>query len=381
MRRLPLISFGRVVVFVVLLQYLPALKAQNQAGFKSVEFAQDGSITFRFEEPAASKVALVLENRPDRVPMHKVASGRWEVTLPALSPEIYGYRFAVDGRPTTRRDPQNPNARYANSLLSVPGNPPQLWEVMNVQHGTVTRHSYTTRFVVGLDQNRSDFVVYTPPSYDPHAKNAYPVLYLLHCWGDRPDSWDKFAQANIIFDNLIALGKIKPVVVVMPLGYGDMKFAFDYSLWEHPDAVDRNVSLFSQALLTEVMPQVEHLYRVSTKRTDRAIIGASMGGLESLSIGLNNTSQFAWIGGISSALDSLNYAKNLPAFNPKTADLGILWIACGTGDDFIGSNRRLAAWLRENKVPVITHETSGMHTYIYWRESLIQFASMIFKTK
>ncbi len=218
------------------------------------------------------------------------------------------------------------------------------------------------------------------PGYNPKAPKPYPVLYLLHVWGDRPDSWSRFAQANTILDNLIAQGKAKPMVVVMPHGYGDMKFTEDYNVWSDPAAIDHNLTLFSQALLTEVMPQVEGLYNVSRDRNDHAIIGASMGGLESLAIGLNHTGQFAWIGGISSAVQSLDYTQQLKSFNPATANLRLLWIACGNGDELIEPNRKLAAWLKSKGTPVTVEEPSGLHSYIVWREALIHFASLLFKS-
>ncbi|MCU1222273.1 MAG: hypothetical protein JWQ42_366 [Edaphobacter sp.] len=357
------------------------LSAQQAPAFKSTEVHADGSVTFRYDDPSAARVELILEDRPGKLSMRRGSSGIWSVTTPPLKPEIYGYRFSVDGQPKTHHDPQNPAVRYANNLITVSGNPPQPWEVGGVSHGNITRHTYTTKIVLGLPENQSEYVVYTPPGYKAKAAKPYPVLYLLHCWGDRPDSWNRFGQANIIFDNLIAQGRAKPMVVVMPLGYGDMKFAADYAVWDDPATVDHNLRLFSQALLTEVLPQVEHLYNVSKNRSDRAIIGASMGGLESLAIGLNHTSQFAWIGGVSSALDGLNYTSQLATFDPKTADLSLIWITCGAGDDLIGGNRKLTGWLRSKGLSVTTEERPGLHSYIVWRESLVRFASLIFQSR
>ncbi len=175
--------------------------------------------------------------------------------------------------------------------------------------------------VTGLPGNRSEFVVYTPPGYDPKAK-PYPVLYLLHVWGDRSDSWNQFGQANLILDNLIAQGKARPMVVVMPLGYGDRKFADDYGLWGDHVAVERNLRLFEKALLTEVMPQVESIYNVRKDAAGTAILGASMGGLESTVIGLSHPDRFGWVGGESSALINLDFDTEIPSFT-KSAPAGM----------------------------------------------------------
>ena len=136
------------------------------------------------------------------------------------------------------------------------------------------------------------------------------------------------------------------MIVVMPLGYGDMSFATTAKGWSDPATIDRNTNLFSQALLTEVLPQVESTYNVSHKREDRAIAGLSMGGLESLTIGLTNTDKFAYVIGLSSAAQSApRLHPALAILNPKTANLRLLWIACGTEDSLIRAQpqvRRLA---------------------------------------
>jgi enterochelin esterase-like enzyme len=136
------------------------------------------------------------------------------------------------------------------------------------------------------------------------------------------------------------------MVVVMPLGYGDMSFAHNHNGWDDPAAIDRNTDLFTKALLSEVLPRVESGYRVSKDRKDRAITGLSMGGLESLEIGLTHTGQFAWVGGFSSALHNVDYSSEAGIARPKTANLSLLWIACGTEDSLIEPNRKLVSFFK-----------------------------------
>ena len=174
-------------------------------------------------------------------------------------------------------------------------------------------------------------------------------------------------------------GKMKPMVVVMPLGYGDLSFIRTHGVWDDPAAIDHNVDLFAKALLTEVLPRVESEYRVSKDRNDRAITGLSMGGLESLQIGLTHTGQFAWIGGFSSAVHNLDYEKALSSLDPKSANLHLLWIACGTEDALIKPNRRLVDFLKTKDMPVTQIETPGLHTWMVWRDNLIHFAPLLFQ--
>jgi enterochelin esterase-like enzyme len=356
---------------------------QVSASFNSNEVHADGSITFRYKDPAAGKVLVNLEGAGKPLPMRKDSDGVWTVVTPPLPPEIYGYGFEVDGR--SQLDPKNPvvkpNLIFVGNLVTVPGNAPQLWEAREVPHGVVHHHFYTSKAAKGLADEQSEYYVYTPPSYDPKRAKPYPVLYLLHGWSDTAAGWTAVGQANFIFDNLIAEGKAEPMLVVMPLGYGDMKFVTSGGgVWDDDAAVDHNVALFSHALLTEILPQVESAYHASKDRNDRAITGLSMGGLESLTIGLTHPDQFGWVGGFSSAMGHRE-KDELAALSGKTAGLHLLWIACGTEDDLVTPNRKFIAWLKSKGIPVTAIETPGMHTWMLWRDNLAHFAPLIFQSK
>jgi enterochelin esterase family protein len=363
-------------VFLAFLAY-----GQASASFNSNEVHADGRITFRYKDPAAGKVLLNLEGAGKPLAMRKDTDGVWTVVTPPLPPEIYGYGFEVDGRP--QLDPKNPvvkpNLIYVGNTVTVPGSTPQLWEAREVPHGVVHHHFYTSKVVKGLVDGQSEYYVYTPPSYDPKRAKPYPVLYLLHGWSDIANGWTAVGQANFIFDNLIAEGKVEPMLVVMPLGYGDMKFVTSGdAVWDDDAVVSHNVALFSQALLTEISPQVEYTYHVSKDRNDRAITGLSMGGLESLTIGLTHPEQFGWVGGFSSAMGHRE-TDELAALSGKTTGLHLLWIACGTGDDLVTPNRKFIAWLKSKDVPVTAIETPGMHTWMVWRDNLAHFAPLLFR--
>jgi enterochelin esterase-like enzyme len=360
-----------------------SLAAQTPSRLRSVDVHPDHTVTFSYKDATAAKVALSLDGVARPIPMEKDATGLWTVTTQPLTPEIYGYHFEADG--DRRLDPINPhmtlNLVSVSNLITVPGDTPQPWEDTNVPHGTLHRHIYTTAIALGLPENQSAYFVYTPPNYDEKAKKPYPVLYLLHGWSDSDAGWSAVGHAHLVFDNLLAAGKIKPMIVVMPLGYGDMAFLRGHQVWDDLPTIDHNTDLFAKALLTEVMPKVESEYRVSKDRNDRAIAGLSMGGLESLQIGLTHTTEFAWIGGFSSAVHNLNYADKLSSLDPKTANLRLLWIACGTEDSLIEPNRHLIAYLKTKEMPVTPIETPGLHTWLVWRDNLVHFAPLLFQQK
>ena len=363
-----------------------ALSAQAPFTYNSHQANADRSVTFRYEDPNATGVSLNMDGAAKPIPMVKGTDGIWTFTTAPLAPEIYSYRFDVDGRP--QFDPNNltaitPNLVSRGDEVEVPGDAPQLWDDADVPHGTLHTHRYTTRAVKGLTANQSRYIVYTPPGYDPKAKAAYPVLYLLHGWSNTEETWTKTLQADRILDNLLAAGKIKPMVVVMPLSYGEMSFVDGTigAMWKQRPVVDSNTSRFSEALFSEIIPRAEAEYNIARDRNHRALAGLSMGGLEALQIGLNHTNQFANIGGFSAAVHLLQPTEQLPVLTPKAADLRLLWIACGTEDSLIEANRKLVTYLKTQGLPVTPIETPGAHVSYVWRDNLIHFAPLLFQSK
>ena len=212
----------------------------------SPEVHPDGSVTFRFRAPNAQQVSLEREGAT-AVPMQKDEQGVWSVTTDPLEPDLYGYSFVADG--VTLIDPSNPlmkpNLLHPQSVVHVPGPPSTVWEIGDVPHGTIHHHFYRSG-TVGDDR---DFYVYTPPGYDPKAKRRYPTLYLLHGFSDDASGWTAVGRAHVILDNLIAQGKAKPMIVVMPLGYGAPEIVSPTSrAFRDASLVERNMDRFRQAL-------------------------------------------------------------------------------------------------------------------------------------
>jgi enterochelin esterase-like enzyme len=348
------------------------------ASLVSPEVHSDGSVTFRFRAPNALDVKVEREGA-EPVPMQKDEQGVWSVTTAPLSPDYYGYSILVDG--VRSLDPSNPllvpNLLESGNAVHVPGPSSLPWELNDVPHGEIHHHFYKSA-VAGDDR---DYYVYTPPGYDPAAKKTYPVLYLLHGFSDDASAWTAVGRANVILDNLIALGKAKPMIVVMPLGYGTLEFVnLGWNAWDHTELRDRNFKKFSAALLTEVMPQVENEYRITKDRNARAIAGLSMGGSESLLTGLNNLDKFSWVGAFSSGGIPDDFAKDFPALDAgANRQLHLLWIACGTEDHLITINRNLRGWLKTKDVKMTEIETPGMHTWMVWRRNLAEFAQLLFR--
>ncbi len=344
------------------------------------EVHSDDSVTFRFRALNAQEVSVRREGVPDPLPMQKDENGIWTVTTAPLPPDYYGYSIIVDGQRMI--DPYNsllkPNLLSTENMVHVKGESSLPWELNDVPHGEVHHHFY--RSTVANDDR--DYHVYTPPSYNPAAKTTYPVLYLLHGYSDDASGWSAVGRANVILDNLIAQGKAKPMIVVMPLGYGTMEMVRVGwgGIGNHPEVREQNLTKFREALLTEVMPKVEAEYRVNKNRSNRAIAGLSMGGSESLLTGLNNLDEFAWVGAFSAGGLPDSFEKDFPSLDAKAnQELKLLWIACGTEDRLITANRSLREWMKQKGINHTDIETPGMHTWMVWRRNLAEFSPLLFR--
>jgi enterochelin esterase family protein len=370
-------------------------------GVKSPEVGPDGSVTLRLRAPSAQEVTM---NLGGRTAMTKDENGVWSATTKPMEPDVYPYNFVVDG--VTISDPANPAVKSIvtggfQSFVHVPGPASLSWELANAPHGLVSHHIFHSA-IIGDDR---DFYVYTPPNYDSSGKTQYPVLYLLHGLTDDASAWTTAGRANIILDNLIAQGKAKPMIIVNPLGYGIPNPSA--SLAGVRTEVERQFRDYTRSLLEEVMATVEKDYRVSKDRSSRAIAGLSMGGAETFDVGLNHIDKFAYVAGFSSALIMLPrppgaapaataaagrgqqqhlepafFAHAFPSFDAKAASqLKLLYIACGTEDGLIGSNRDFKDYLKSKDIQFTNVETPGAHTWMVWRRNLTEIAPLLFQNK
>ena len=345
----------------------------------SPEVQSDNRVTFRFRDPNAQKVDLQLEGRIEHVPMTKDDAGVWSVTT-TLDPDYYGYSFVADGVPLMdTHDPLiKPNLLNPQSMVHIPG-PSLPWEVSEVPHGIVHHHFFKS----GVVGDQRDYYVYTPPDYNSGSKKKYPVLYLLHGYSDDASGWTAVGRANVILDNLIAQQKAKPMIVVMTLGYGAPEMLTrGFGAFSHEELRQRNLQKYRESLLTEVMPQVDKAYHVAKDRNSRAIAGLSMGGSESLFVGLTTAERFGWIGAFSTGGLGEDLDHQFAEMKPQDVSrLNLLWIACGTDDHLIEANRHLREWLTSKAVKHTDIDTPGAHTWMVWRRNLAAFAPLLFQNK
>jgi enterochelin esterase-like enzyme len=362
---------------VLLLSLVTTASAQV---FVSPEVHPDKRVTFRLKAPNAKEVVLRCEGTKGGA-MQKDDKGVWSITTEPMPPDIYAYSFSVDGVKVI--DPANPLLKYnllnTDSQVHVPGPATLAWEINDVPHGVVHRHLYRSA-IVGDER---PFLVYTPPGYDPAAPQLYPVLYLLHGYSDAEDAWTSVGRAHIILDNLIARGRAKPMLIVMPLGYGNKEvIANGWAGLRNTGVWQDSITKFGEALVKEVIPQVEKAYRVNPDENARAIAGLSMGGTQSLTFGLNAPDRFTWIGAFSSGGLPPDFASQFAAVNEGiNSRLHLLWIGCGRQDGLIGVNQKLVEWLKSRNVKLTWVETPGSHSFTLWRRYLADLLPLLFQDK
>ena len=353
-----------------MIAFLLALALQPQGPVVSPEVKADRTVTFRLRAPKATEVVLNGEWKGGgKLAMTKDEQGVWSVTVGPLEPDLYGYSFSVDGMSLT--DPANsvlkPMRSPRTSVVDVPGDPPRLQEWQNVPHGTVRLHEYDSKAL----GRRRPLRVYTPPGYDQDAAARFPVLYLFHGSGDNEATWTSFGRAHLIADNLLAQKKAKAMIIVMTDGHAGVT----------PESRGKNVELFGKDLLEDVMPWVEANYRTKADRESRAIVGLSMGGGQSLTVGLNHLERFAWVGGFSSAIrePETTVAAALADPSATNAKLKLLWIACGKDDGLVKNAQALSDVLTKKEIKHQLLITDGNHSWPVWRKYLGEFLPLLFQ--
>jgi enterochelin esterase-like enzyme len=339
----------------------------------SPEVSADGRVTFRLRAPRATEVTVAGEwSRPGgapNAPQKLVRAGElWSLTVGPLPPNIYIYVFNVDGMTIT--DPVNPlvklRARTSASMVEVPGGEP--WEPRPVPHGTVHVTTHASPVLGGAIRQ---IFVYTPPGYEKGRKR-YPVLYLLHGNNDLAAGWTLAGRANLILDNLIAAKQAVPMIVVMPWGH-----ALPFGTRSAPGQPSNN-DVFERYLLQDVVPLIEGTYRIAPGRTQRAVAGLSMGGAQSLQLGLRHPDRFASVGVFGAGSNQTDFEarfKDAPA-TPKPA---LFYIGVGQEDGVLPRAKDLSTFIRARGVTPTYEEVSGGHTYPVWRKLLVAFAPLLFR--
>ena len=395
--------------------------AQNPAGrggaavlprVVSPEVQPDKRVTFRLRAPEATKVLLNGNwDNGRNIEMTKDDQGIWSVTVGPLGDQLWAYSFSVNG--VKALDPgngeyQRDGSRYEN-LLMISGPASTPWEFKDVPHGAVQAIWYPSDI---LKKSGRRMYVYTPPDYLT-SNTRYPVLYLLHGGGGDEDAWVTMGRANIILDNLIAGGKARPMIVVMPNGNAGQVVSQGYGYGPIPPAAPAMAPApppvqaaqqaaagrgaqpaqsapatarpsqpyegsYPHSLVKEIIPFIDRNFRTVPSKDNRAIAGLSMGGGHTVSATNNNPGAFGWIAVWSAG------GQNTEAFEKqlqtvKAAGVNHYWIGAGTTDFARQGSQTLFEVAKKVGLNTTYHESPGAHFWFIWRQFLTEFGSLIFK--
>ena len=369
-------------------------RPQPPPAVQSPEALADRRLTFRLYAPRAEAVRLNgdIPGMGAGGALTKAENGVWTFTTEPVPTGAYRYTFVVDG--VSIVDPRNPavseSLNSVSSLVNVPGS--EWMDTRNVPHGAVASVTYYSNTLRRFRRMR----IYTPPGYE-QGKGKYSVFYLLHGAGDSDDSWSTVGRAGFILDNLIAAGKAKPMIVVMPAGHTRASGfgGLPPSSGARPPADE-----FEQDFLNDIMPTVEKNYRTLNGRQHSAIAGLSMGGGQTLNLAIAHQEKFAYVGVFSSGLfgafpirrpgDSAAPPANArsPWEEQHLAELDnaqwkkglkLVWFRTGKDDFLLQTTRSTVDLLKKHGFNVTYDESSGGHTWLNWRDYLIEFAPLLFQ--
>lgn len=363
----------------------------------SPEIHENNTVTFRFKAPKAVRVQLtgdflpVQKNAkfeaPGIVDLKEGQEGVWEYTTPEpLKPELYSYSFIVDG--LRMNDPANVylirDVSTLTNVFIIGGDRADFYKVNPVPHGTVSRIWYDSP-ALGLERRMT---VYTPAGYETSGKR-YPVLYLLHGMGGDEEAWISLGRTAQILDNLIAQGKAKPMIVVMPNGNASQEAAPGESsrgmvppTMQLPKTMEGS---YEQAF-PEIVKFIDKNYRTIKSKSGRAIAGLSMGGFHSLHISKQYPDMFNYIGLFSAAIMP-NKEVSSPIYENMEGKLkvqfdknpALYWIAIGKTDFLYKANEEYRKLLDEKGYKYTYYESDEGHIWKNWRIYLTEFVPMLFR--
>ncbi len=365
---------------------MPAMPQRPQV-IVSPEVQSDHRVVFHILAAKASEVTLRGDwvEGPD-LKMTKDEQGVWSATVGPLVPDLYCYWFTVDG--VRIIDPRNPLVKQGvsgvDSMFFVPGEEAAFEDNQSVPHGQIRQVWY---FSKTLDAQRR-MHVYTPPGYNAGSER-YPVFYLLHGGGDEDSGWSTIGRAGFILDNLIAAGKAKPMIVVMPNGSLPRPSnlpAFTPGTQPSPEAAAAMAAArtrFVGELMDEIIPCVEKSFRALADREHRAIAGLSMGGGQTLLVVTARPDQFAYVGVWSAGIgrNSAEWESQNAAFldNPRINEwIKRFSIRVGDKDFALSGSRALAETLTKHGIKNDLRTSGGGHTWINWRRYLHETAQFLF---
>ncbi|MCK5440483.1 MAG: hypothetical protein KAJ23_01200 [Maribacter sp.] len=370
--------FGNWVLILLCLTLSTILPAQESPipVYTSPIVNLDRTVEFNLYAPKADKVTLLGSMQSEEVTLTKAENGLWSMTIGPLPPEIYHYQFDVDGTKIMDTKNQYPYPWLdGKSELIIPGTPALLHEVMDVPHGTLHNHIYNSSTTGSSNLVR----VYTPPNYDPLNDKEYPVLFLLHGFGEKVSFWSDFGKINLIVDNLISQNKIIAPIIVMPNAdpleaeyYKFFSGQVDGNAW-----MEKNIDVLDKDLHNDLFPFLKDRYKIKWDKRSMAISGSSMGGIQAILLGVRNVNEFGWVIGLSTSL-------NVPPFGTENIQqinkLPLFQLNIGKKDTWgFKQSNKVHKWLLEND---IKHEyviSNGGHDWDVWRKDMIDLLPQLFR--
>jgi len=342
-----------------------ASRAPEIPEYRSPEVAPDGRVTVRYYHPAAREVSCEWDWKNwAPTPMQRDAAGLWSCTTEPLPPDIYEYSLFADGARVI--DYQNPSSKNRFAFFAhVPGG--RIFEPRGAPHGTVHTHWYRSPVTGGPRRMH----VYTPPGYEAGGE-PLPALYLLHGAGDDDETWVRTGRMNFIMDNLLAEGRARPTVVVMPDGH------ILGANWKEDR--EAKIRAFAEEFHRAVIPEAERLYRIAAGPKLRAMAGLSMGGGQTLAVGMTRPEMFGAFGLFSSGLwpeITPMIEAALPQLRAHAPDP--LWIGIGRRDFLYEHCALLRRTLDQGGVQYGCHEDDSTHCWRTWRDYLERFAPLLFR--
>jgi enterochelin esterase-like enzyme len=365
--------------------FSPAASNIQGAGFPKI--SADNSVYFRLNAPDAAMVQIQGGDGlcPKPLDLLKDADGNWNIIIPKAGVGFHYYWFIVDG--VRVNDPGSSTyfgyGRMTGGMeVPVPGE--DFFQPKSVPHGEIREHWYFSDIT---GRWRRAFV-YTPPEYDKNVTNRYPVLYLLHGAGENERGWSLQGHMGFIMDNLIAGGKAVPMIVVMDNGYATPKDAPSTPAGFSARDLSRTAETLEMVYIKEIIPDIDMFYRTIPARESRAMAGLSMGGLQTMLIGMNRLDYFSYFGFFSGAIFGNILEDPKTAFNGVFADAAsfnskvkLMWFGAGSGETqfvkMVEDARKKLEGLGIKSIGYISPGT--FHEWHTWRRDLNEFAPLLFK--
>lgn len=348
-----------------------------ETNVRNAQFPQilsNGKAIFKIKAPEAQKIQIDLGKKYD---LKKDQEGTWAVTTDSLSEGLHYYSLLIDNVPVA--DPASKTfygmGRFASGI-EVPFSGDGYYALKDVPHGDIRIQNVFSK----VTNSWRRVFIYTPPGYDNNSSEKYPALYILHGGGEDESGWAMQGKANLILDNLIAEGKAKKMVIIMPdanIGQSGIR-----------NFGERNLQMFEKELKETIIPFAENNYRLIKNKEDRALAGLSMGGIYTLYAGIQNSDIFSSLGIFSSGymLPMLQevadkqykfLSENKSVFSSNVKNF---WISMGGKEDIAYQNCQIMIKkFDELGIKYSYSEYRGGHTWPVWRNNLYQFAQLLFK--